>query len=229
MGTLLLPSWERGQRRPAQRGVHRRPLTALPARPSLTPAEALSVFQGFVLGGFFSARPDQGLPRRISRWNAGVPPLIYSIPRGGTMIHLSISRVVAGRPGAQSEARFRLGRNQRATRATGRANQLRGILARAQHPMQPYGQAAGDGHFRHPAHAPPLQWLIGAVPLGDRGAPIGGRLRVAPGCAARKQAGFNMVRGRKRFAIATVYGTNIWLPFGCSVGPRNFAANRGRS
>src|SRR5690349_13166242 len=30
---------------------------------------------GFVLGS-----TDQGLPRRISRWTAGVPPLIYAMP-----------------------------------------------------------------------------------------------------------------------------------------------------
>ena len=53
------PSWERGQGRPAQRGVHRRPLTPLPAHPHWTRDEALSLFQDFVLGGFFSARPDQ--------------------------------------------------------------------------------------------------------------------------------------------------------------------------
>src|SRR5208282_3317025 len=75
-------SWERGQGRPALRGVHRRPLTPLPARPRLTTDEVLSTFQGFVLGGFFSAHPDQGSPRRISRWTAGVPPLIYAIPPG---------------------------------------------------------------------------------------------------------------------------------------------------
>ena len=72
--------WERGQGRPAQRGVHRRPLTPFPGRPSSTTDEGLSIFQGFVLGRFFSAHTDQGSPRRISRWNAGVPPLIYSIP-----------------------------------------------------------------------------------------------------------------------------------------------------
>src|SRR5208282_6527000 len=87
----------RGQGRPALRGVHRRPLAPLPARPRLTTDEVLSTFQGFVLGGFFSAHPDQGSPRRISRWTAGVPPLIYAIPPGvesrgaGTMIHRATS------------------------------------------------------------------------------------------------------------------------------------------
>jgi hypothetical protein len=73
-------SWERGQGRPAQRGVHRRPLTPFPGRPSSATDEGLSIFQGFVLGRFFSAHTDQGSPRRISRRNAGVPPLIYAIP-----------------------------------------------------------------------------------------------------------------------------------------------------
>ena len=83
---------------------------------------------------------------------------------------------------------------------------------------------------------PPVKWRWACwratrpgIAGGRRTFAVGGWLRVAPGCAARKQAGFNMVRGRKRFAIATVYGTKIWLPFGCSVGPRNFAAIRERT
>ena len=41
-------------------------------------------------------------------------------------------------------------RNHRATRAAGHANQLRVIVARAQHPVQTNGQAAGHGHFCYP-------------------------------------------------------------------------------
>ena len=54
--------WERGQGRPAQRGVHRRPLTPIPDRHACERDEAWSFFPGFVLGGFLLARPDQGLP-----------------------------------------------------------------------------------------------------------------------------------------------------------------------
>jgi hypothetical protein len=43
-------------------------------------AKSWFFFLGFVLRGFFSAHPDQGSPRRISRWTAGVPPLIYATP-----------------------------------------------------------------------------------------------------------------------------------------------------
>jgi hypothetical protein len=66
---------------------------------------------------------------------------------------------------------------------------------------------------------PPVKWRWACwratrpgIAGGRRTFAVGGWLRVAPGCAARKQAGFNMVRARKRIAIATVYGTNIRLP-----------------
>ncbi len=99
-----------------------------------------------------------------------VPPLIYSIPfhrDHDSPFNLPLS---AGRPGAQSEVRFRLGRNHRATRAYRHANQLRVIHRRAQHPIQPDRQAAGDGHFRHSTHPPQLESQIGAAQL-DRSAP----------------------------------------------------------
>ena len=100
----------------------------------------LGFSRAFPLVDSLWAHPDQGSPRRISRWNPGVPPLIYAIPlRGfsrsaGTMIHRSTSPPRAGRPGAQSDVRSALGRNHRATRATGHVNELRIIVARAQHP-----------------------------------------------------------------------------------------------
>jgi hypothetical protein len=40
----------------------------------------LDFSRAFPLCDSFSAHPDQGSPPRISRWNAGVPPLIYAIP-----------------------------------------------------------------------------------------------------------------------------------------------------
>src|SRR5208337_2494876 len=39
----------------------------------------LAFSRAFPLVDSFSAHPDQGSPPRISRWNAGVPPLIYAI------------------------------------------------------------------------------------------------------------------------------------------------------
>ena len=54
------------------------------------------LFPSFVLSGFFSGLPDQGSPRRIRRWRLWVPPLIYAIPLGGTMILPSISPPVQG-------------------------------------------------------------------------------------------------------------------------------------
>ena len=47
----------------------------------------------------------------------------------GTMIHRSTSPPFAGRPGAQSDRRFRCGRNHRATRATGHVNERVAHLA----------------------------------------------------------------------------------------------------
>ena len=91
---------------------------------------------------------------------------------GRTMIHRSTSPPRAGRPGAQSDRRSRLGRNHRATRATGHVNELRIVVARAQHPEQTDHQAAGDGDFRHPAIPPGSSSVdkCGAIPDRSRAA-----------------------------------------------------------
>jgi len=167
----------------------------------------------FPLCDSFWAHPDQGSPRRISGWNAGVPPLIYALPRGGcfraadTRIHRSTSPPGAGRPGAPSDVWPARRRNPCATRATGHVNELRIIGARAQHPEQTDDPPAGHGDLRHPAVvARVLQALIGAAPL-----------RIQP---RRGRRGLDQQPAHHRVplltggapALATAGGVLAWIP-----------------
>src|SRR5271157_652124 len=114
---------------------------------------------------FGSSRPrlaSSNLPMEL--WGSTThlcdPAARFHHHAAGTMIHRTTSPPGAGRPGAQSDRRFRCGRNHRATRATGHVNELRVVVARTQHPEQPNRETASDGDFRQGARLLFLQALI---------------------------------------------------------------------
>src|SRR6267143_4680959 len=158
--TSSLASRERGQGRPAKRGVHRRPLKPRGRLARLNWPRSLALFAGL------------RLTCRIPLWLSTKARLFESYGESYSTNHVFDLRLQTmirspnspfscqGRQGAQSTSRWSF-LHHRASRATLHASRRHRLSCFAPLPVQPHRQLSCDGHFRHPTMATAeLQSLI---------------------------------------------------------------------